>query len=106
MLPNSPSGHKGQGGVDGGIRVPGIFRWPGKIRAGQVSDAVTSQLDIFPLISTLTNSPLSRNTKIDGKDILPVLQGSMTSSPYTFLFHYCDGEVHAVRYMPEGGKID
>ena len=99
------TGGKGIGGVDGGIRVPGLFRWPGAIKPGSVSDVVTTQLDIFPLISALTNSPLPQDREIDGKDILPVLKGEQTDSPYDYVYHYCDGVIVAVRYMPRGGNF-
>lgn len=95
-------GSKGIGGVDGGIRVPGLFRWPGIIHPGSVSDTVTTQLDILPLISAIANTPLPGDREIDGKDIAPVLQGQETQSPYEFVFHYCDGVIVAVRYMPRG----
>ena len=97
-------GGKGVGGVDGGIRVPGLFRWPGVIHPGSVTDTVTTQLDILPLIAAITNIPLPGDREIDGKDIVPVLQGKITRSPYEFVFHYCDGVIVAVRYMPQGGK--
>ena len=98
-------GGKGIGGVDGGIRVPGLFRWPGVIKPGSVSDVVTTQLDIFPLVSALTNSPLPQDREIDGKNILSVLKGEQTDSPYDYVYHYCDGVIVAVRYMPKGGEF-
>ena len=97
-------GGKFIGGFDGGIRVPGLFRWPGMVRPGSVSDTVTTQLDILPLIATIGNTPLPQDRELDGKDIVPILLGQETQSPYDFLFHYCDGVIVAVRYMPRGGK--
>ena len=84
--------------------MPGVFRWPGIIKPSSVSNIVTSQMDIFPLVSKLTGVPLPTNTEIDGKDIFQVLEGTTQSSPHTFLFHYCDGDIHAVRYTPRAGK--
>ena len=98
-------GGKGLGGVDGGIRVPGLFRWPGVIHPGSVSDIVTTQLDILPTIAMITNTPLPGDREIDGKDIFPVLQGKVTRSPYEFVFHYCDGVLVAVRYMPNDESV-
>ena len=89
--------------MDGGIRVPGLFRWPGVIHPGSVNDAVTTQLDILPLVAAIANSSLP-DTEIDGKDIVPVLQGETTHSPYEFVFDYCDGVIVSVRYMPPHGK--
>ena len=39
------------GGWEGGIRVPGIFRWPTVLEAGKVIDEPTSLMDIFPTLS-------------------------------------------------------
>ena len=98
------AGGKIIGGVDGGIRVPGLFRWPGVIQPNSTSDVVTTHLDIFVLISSITGIPLPRGRLIDGKDILPVLKGKMAESPYDFVYHYCNGEIHAVRFMPKNGE--
>ena len=99
----NPVGAKGIGGVDGGIRVPGLFRWPGFIHPGSVSDTVTTQLDILPLIAAIGITSLPRDREIDGENIVPILKDQETQSPYEFVFHYCDGVIVAVRYMPRGG---
>ena len=98
------AGGKSIGGVDGGIRVPGLFRWPEVIQPNSTSDIVTTHLDIFVLISSMTDVPLPRDRVIDGKDILSVLKGKMAESPYDFVYHYCDGNIHAVRSMPKNGE--
>lgn len=41
------------GGWEGGIRVPGIFRWPGVLPAGRVVDEPTSMMDVFPTVVLL-----------------------------------------------------
>lgn len=45
------------GGAEGGIRVPGIFRWPGHIPAGVTRDTPTSLLDTLPTILELAGLP-------------------------------------------------
>ena len=67
-------GGKSHGTVDGGIRVPGLIRWPEVVPAGTVVDTVTSLMDIFPLVSKATDTPIPEDRIIDGKDILPLLQ--------------------------------
>lgn len=52
-----PTGGKGMGGAEGGIRVPGIYRWPGHIPAGVTSDAPVSVLDTLPTILDLAGLP-------------------------------------------------
>ena len=49
-------------GWEGGIRVPGIFRWPAVLEAGKVIDEPTSLMDIFPTLSYIGGGipPLGR----------------------------------------------
>ena len=51
------TGGKGMGAAEGGIRVPGIYRWPGHIPAGVTSDAPISMLDTLPTILELAGLP-------------------------------------------------
>jgi len=53
---------------EGGIRVPCIMRWPGKIKAGTVNDALCSSLDLFPTFCELAGVPYNKR-EIDGADI-------------------------------------
>lgn len=46
-------GGKAMGGWEGGIRVPGIFRWPGRLTAGRVVDEPTSLMDLYPTLKYL-----------------------------------------------------
>lgn len=46
-------GGKGVGGLEGGLRVPGIWRWPGVLPRGRVLDEPTSLMDAFPTIVRL-----------------------------------------------------
>ncbi|XP_012637922.1 steryl-sulfatase isoform X2 [Microcebus murinus] len=85
---------------EGGIRVPGVLRWPGVIRAGQVIHAPTSNMDIFPTVAKLAGSPLPEDRIIDGRDLMPLLQGKSQRSDHEFLFHYCNAYLNAVRWHP------
>lgn len=49
----SSRGGKAMGGWEGGIRVPGIFRWPGRLAAGKVVDEPTSLMDLYPTLKYL-----------------------------------------------------
>jgi len=64
---------------DGGIREPGIFRWPGKIKPGSVVDEPAGFVDILPTLCEATGTPTPNDRKIDGTSILPLLLG--TSKP-------------------------
>lgn len=54
---------------EGGIRVPLIVRWPGKIRAGAVDQYNTvSGVDWLPTLCQMTGTPLPENYRADGED--------------------------------------
>lgn len=58
---------------EGGVRVPMIASWPGKIAAGTETDQLTAFWDFLPTMSALTGQALSQPT--DGVSILPTLRG-------------------------------
>lgn len=60
---------------EGGIRVPGIVRWPGKVKAASVSDEPIIGSDIFTTLCQLANVDVPSDRTIDGVSILPALEG-------------------------------
>jgi arylsulfatase A len=60
---------------EGGIRVPGIVRWPGHIKAGTTVDAPVVGSDLFPTVLGLCGVKPPADRTIDGADVLPVLTG-------------------------------
>lgn len=64
---------------EGGIRVPGIARWPGKIRPGTTSDVPVIGSDLFPTLLRLGGAKEPTDRAIDGTDVLPVLTGQAKS---------------------------
>jgi arylsulfatase len=88
--------HSGSAGVlrgskmeswEGGWRVPGIVRWPGKVRQGEVSDEIACTLDLMPTFATFAKARPSVAT-LDGLDLAGFLTESGASSPRdTFLYH-------------------
>jgi len=58
---------------EGGQRVPAIFHWPAKIKAGTVYDDLALHLDIFPTILTLAGYQSKLSNPIDGEDISSIL---------------------------------
>ncbi|PKK30340.1 steroid sulfatase (microsomal), isozyme S, transcript variant X1 [Columba livia] len=85
---------------EGGIRVPGLLRWPGVIQAGAYIDEPTSNMDVFPTVVKLAEAQLPSDRIIDGHDLMPLLQGKVTRSKHEFLFHYCNAYLNAVRWHP------
>ena len=58
---------------EGGHREVGIAAWPGTIGANQVSNALTTTMDIFPTIAALIGTPLPADRIYDGIDLAPLL---------------------------------
>jgi len=85
------------GTMEGGHRVPGIFRWPGQIAAGHVSNVTLSSMDLLPLFCGLAGVDQPADRKIDGADIFPILTGKQTESPHPFLYYYNGTNLQAVR---------
>jgi arylsulfatase A-like enzyme len=83
--------------MEGGHRVPGIFRWPGKIAPNQVSNVTMTSMDLLPLFCELAGVEQPADRKIDGKNILSVLQGKETQTPHELLYYYNGTNLQAVR---------
>lgn len=95
----SPGGlREGKGTTfEAGFRVPGIFRWPGKIPQGQTNDETASTMDILPTLAALVHARLPHAT-IDGHDIRPLLFGEPgAKSPWKWFYYFWPGELQAVR---------
>ncbi|HRX79873.1 MAG TPA: sulfatase-like hydrolase/transferase [Pirellulaceae bacterium] len=60
---------------EGGIRVPGVARWPGHIKPGTVSDVPVIGTDIFATVLDTTGIPLPNDRTIDGVSMLPAFEG-------------------------------
>lgn len=73
---------KGQKGTmwEGGLSVPFIAKWPGKLPAGKVTDEFLTALEFFPTIAAATGATLPPGVKLDGFDMMPVLRGDKASS--------------------------
>ena len=64
---------------EGGLRVPFIIRWPGKVPAGIVTDEFLTALEIVPTLLAATGAPAPKDVKLDGFDMLPILRGEKPS---------------------------
>ncbi|XP_039101215.1 LOW QUALITY PROTEIN: arylsulfatase H [Hyaena hyaena] len=91
-------GGRGMGGWEGGIRVPGIFRWPTVLEAGKVIDEPTSLMDIYPTLSYVGGGILPQDRVTDGRNLMPLLEGRVSHSDHEFLFHYCGVYLHTARW--------
>jgi arylsulfatase A len=81
---------------EGGIRTPAIARWPGKIKAGVVSDQVWTFYDFLPTMAELTGQ--KPPAAIDGVSILPaILEGKAIEHPPLYFEFHEGGFVQAAR---------
>jgi arylsulfatase A-like enzyme len=81
---------------EGGIRVPMIARWPGKVKAGAVSDQVWAFWDFLPTACELAGVPAPRG--LDGISMVPALAGRpQTSHEYLYWEFHERGFDQAVR---------
>lgn len=60
---------------DGGIRVPGIFYWPGTVQSGLVTDQAGGLVDVLPTVCGLLGLEAPADVHLDGSDLSPVLRG-------------------------------
>jgi arylsulfatase len=100
-------------GWEGAYRVPSFIRWPGKIKAGSVSNEIASHLDWAPTLLAAAGDPnikekLLKGHKaagkkykvhLDGYNLLPYLTGQEAKSPREEFFYFSDdGDMMALRY--------
>jgi arylsulfatase A len=81
---------------EGGMRVPGIAWWPGKIPSGQVVHSVASTMDLFTTCLRLAGADVPSDRVIDGQDISKVLFGGQAEMEQPF-FYYRGPELYAMR---------
>ena len=83
---------------EGGIRVPTIAWWPGKVPANTETFAITSMMDILPTFTILAGGDIPSDRKIDGHDIRPILFDEPSAkSPYDQFLYYRGLNLQAVR---------
>ncbi len=76
-------GSKGQM-YEGGIRVPFMVQWKGKLPAGKVYEKPVSALDIFATASSIAGAKIPR--QVEGVNLLPYLTGKESGRPHETLF--------------------
>jgi len=69
--------------LEGGVRVPFIMHWPGRVPAGQTFDGLSSTVDVFPTFAKVANATMPGN--LDGVDLMPFIQGEKTGHPHDTL---------------------
>lgn len=84
---------------EGGMRVPAIAWWPGKIKPGGVSRELACAMDLFNTSLALAGVPLPTDRILDGVDMTPMLLGEGPGRRET-MFYYNTNQLYAVRKGP------
>ena len=79
---------------EGGIRVPLIVRWPGKVEAGAVEETPVILTDLHPTILSATGLDLNSTIPNDGHNLLPLLQGKEKLNNRAVYWHYPNFAFH------------
>lgn len=76
---------------EGGMRVPCIMRAPGRIPAGEVTDAITATIDLLPTLADLAGASVPQDRVIDGINISSVMlgKGDELERSYFYYQHDC-----------------
>ncbi len=98
---------------EGAYRVPAMVRWPGKIKAGSISNDIMSHLDWFPTLLAAAGVPDVKNkllkgervgkktfkVHLDGYNFLPYLTGKDKKAPRVEFYYFSDdGDLTGLRY--------
>ncbi|HXI00707.1 MAG TPA: sulfatase [Sphingobacteriaceae bacterium] len=81
---------------EGGMRVPAIAWWPGKIPPNKISEAIVTAMDLMPTIINLAKIEFPQDRVLDGVDIMPVLTG-ISDKVSEMVYYYNKTTLHAIR---------
>ena len=98
---NAPLFHRKSTVWEGGIRVPAIFRWPGRIPAGKALSQVGIMMDLTATILAVTNSPVPAEAKLEGTNLFPLLEDGAQRTDRT-LFWRITGQARRQRAVRQG----
>ncbi len=110
---NEPYSGKGYDTMEGGMRVPGIVTWPGRIPAGTKNDELCTMMDWLPTFAYLAGREPQGDRVIDGKNIWSIISGKPDAkSPHKVFYYYLMDQLQALRddrfklYLPLDNKYD
>ncbi|MTW13558.1 sulfatase-like hydrolase/transferase [Pseudoduganella eburnea] len=83
--------------LEGGIRVPGLVRWPARIKPGQVSQQVAISMDWLPTLLAAAGTAPDPAYPPDGANLLPVLLGEQGVQPRSLYWRYKANAQRALR---------
>ncbi len=85
-------------GLEGGLRVPFLVRWPGNIPAGTSSDEIVHAMDLFPTLVQIAGGEVPDDRVIDGVDQTDFLLGAQETSNREGFVVYVGSQVFAVKW--------
>ena len=86
--PQTPLRSGKAGYYEGGLRIPLLVRWPGKVTAGSHSDVPVTQLDLYPTFMEITKAAAPKSQPLDGHSLLPLLEGRSGFAEHSLHWHY------------------
>jgi len=85
--------------MEGGIRTPFMIRWPGRIPAGQVSNEIVHNSDVFTTLATAVGAEIPKDRYIDGQSQLAFFEGKQKKSNRDHFIYVAPGNiVRAVKW--------
>lgn len=81
---------------EGGMRVPAIAWWPGKIKPGRVSSALATSLDLYPTLLHWAGVSVPDQKELDGVNIADVFTGK-NEKVRDVVFYYDSDQLYAIR---------
>lgn len=82
---------------EGGMRVPFLVRWKGRIPAGVVNKEPSGTIDVFPTLTKWLDIALPKGVALDGKDISSLIVNANAKSPHEALFGFYANNLNTVR---------
>jgi arylsulfatase len=84
--------------LEGGLRVPFMIRWPGKVPAGRVSDEILHGADLFPTLAPIAGAAVPKDRPIDGVDQSNLLLGKTDRSAREGILIWVADRLQAVKW--------
>lgn len=79
---------------EGGMRIPWIVRWPGRVEAGTTCATPVISMDCYPTLLQVAGLPPTPNHPVDGKSLLPLLEQTNNLDRDALYFHYPNYAFH------------
>ena len=79
---------------EGGIRIPWIVRWPGRVLAGSMCSTPVISMDCYPTLLEAAGLPPATGTPLDGRSLIPLLEQKPGFDRDAIFFHYPNYAFH------------